>query len=310
MTQSNGNTMAGRVAIVTGGGRGVGRGYARLLAAENASVVVSDLPGDPDAAQQVVDEITAAGGTAIASHADITSWTGGAELIGTALDAYGRLDVLICNAGMLRDRTLALMSEAEWDDIVHVHLKGTFVPTHFAAAHWRDLSKRTGSPVDGRIILTTSEAGLYGNAGQTNYAAAKAGIASMTVVAARELRRYGVKVNAIAPRARTRLTEATFGDFGRAGEFDYWDPDNVAPWVVYLCGPHSSHISGQVFVVGGGRVELMQGWQSVEFIEQDRPWRVEELPVASEKLFTDRKTVPPRFPDVGLPPALKRAEGS
>jgi NAD(P)-dependent dehydrogenase (short-subunit alcohol dehydrogenase family) len=299
--------LRGRVAVITGGGRGVGRSYARLLAEEGARVVVNDLgdaDGKSEAANSVVAEIEQAGGEAVANGDDIADWAGGERLISQAIDVFGRLDLLICNAGILRDRTLAQMSESEWDDIMRVHLRGTFVPLRHAAAHWRQESKETGQPTGGRVILTTSEAGLYGNASQTNYAAAKAGIASLSVASARELRRYGVTVNAIAPRARTRLTEGTFGDLGGNEGFDYWDPDNVAPWIVYLCGPDGGRISGQTFVVGGGRIELMTGWDRVNVVEKKGRWALDELPAASAELFGDRKTVPPRFPDMGLPPSI------
>ena len=300
----------GRVAVVTGGARGVGLGYCKQLSARGAQVVVNDLGEDgrpPQEALDVASDLRAAGGHCVADGHDVSTWTGAGALIEHALEAYGQLDILICNAGILRDRVIATMSEQEWDAVINVNLKGSFAPLHFATAHWREHSKQIGAPVDARVVLTTSEAGLYGNASQTNYAAAKAGVAAIGVAAARELRRYGVKVNVVAPRARTRLTVGTFGDFGDRSGFDYWDPDNVAPWIAYLVGPNGGHISGQTFVVGGGRVELMEGWQRVSVIEQDERWLVDELPQASSRLFGDRKTVPPRFPDMGLPPSVAMA---
>jgi NAD(P)-dependent dehydrogenase (short-subunit alcohol dehydrogenase family) len=303
--------LAGRVAVVTGGARGVGRGYCRLFAARGAKVVVNDLGNRKgngvEPSQETVElvaELRGGGGEAVADGHDVSSWSGAQAVVSRALDAFGELDILVCNAGILRDRVIATMSEDEWDAVINVNLKGAFAPLHFAAAHWREKSKAIEAAVDARVILTSSEAGLYGNASQTNYAAAKAGVAAVGVAAARELRRYGIKVNVIAPRARTRLTEGTFGEFGDRSGFDHWDADNVAPWVAYLVGPNGGHISGQTFVVGGGRVELMEGWQRVSTIEQDERWDVSALPAASLQLFGDRKTVPPRFPDMGLPPAI------
>ncbi len=227
----------GKVAIVTGAGRGIGRAEALLLAAEGAAVVVNDLGGestgegaDQRPAQQVVDEIVADGGRAAANYDNVADWNGGQQLIAQAVDEFGGLDVLVNNAGILRDKMSFNMDEAEWDSVISVHLKGHFVTSRFASAYWRQRSKETGSPVGAAIVNTASESGLYGNAGQVNYAAAKAGIASMTIVMARELERVGVRVNAIAPVARTRLTEAVAGDYMNAkeGEFDKFAPENVA----------------------------------------------------------------------------------
>src|SRR5256885_116754 len=238
----------GKVAIVTGAARGVGLGHARLLAKEGAAVVVNDLGGEWDGsghddrpAQQAVDEV-AAGGKAAANYDDVADWEGAQRIINQAIETFGRLDILILNAGILRDRMTFNMTEEEWDAVIRVHLKGHFAPVRWAAAYWREETKRTGSPVGGRVILTSSESGLYGNAGQINYAAAKLGIASMGIVLGRELARQGVTANVIAPRARTRLTENTFGAFANSeGGFDQWDPDNVAPWVVYLCTDEAKH---------------------------------------------------------------------
>lgn len=302
--------LEGKVAIVTGGARGVGLSHARLLAYEGASVVVNDLGGEWDGsgtddrpAQQAVELITAAGGTAVANHDDVADWEGGQRLVNQAIEAFGRLDVLVCNAGILRDRMTCNMTEDEWNAVIRVHLNGHFVPTRWAAAYWREQFKATGAPVNGRVVLTSSEAGLYGNAGQLNYAAAKAGIASMAMVLARELERHGCTANAICPRARTRLTENTFGAFTVAeGAFDAWDPDNVAPWVTFLCSDEAAHISGQCFVVGGGEVGLVQMPTVVNRITKDGRWELDELAAAATDLFGDRPTRPAAFPvGQGLP---------
>lgn len=287
-----------KVAVVTGGARGVGLGHARLLAYEGASVVINDLGGDwhgtghdDRPAQQAVDEIVAAGGSAVANYDDVADWEGGRRLIQQAIDTFGRLDILICNAGILRDRMTFNMTEDEWDSVINVHLRGHFVPVRFAAAHWREQFKATGQPTGGRVIVTASEAGLYGNAGQLNYSAAKAGIASMAMVLAREFERIGATANALCPRARTRLTENTFGAFNVGeGEFDIWDPDNIAPWVVFLCTDEGADISGQCFIVGGGSVELVQMPTAVSKIEKDGRWELDELKQASKELFGDRPT--------------------
>ena len=221
----------GRVCIVTGAGRGIGREHSLMLAEQGAKVVVNDLGGSMDGegheagpAQQVVDEIKAMGGEAVANTDDISDWAGAEKLVQQAIDSFGRLDVLINNAGILRDRMLANMSEAEWDAVIKVHLKGTAGPSHFAAAYWREQSK-AGNEVDGRIINTSSPSGIYGNVGQTNYGAAKAGIASFTIIAAMELARYGVTVNAIAPAALTRMTE----NLGMGQASDEMQGADVAP---------------------------------------------------------------------------------
>lgn len=296
-------TLDGKVAIVTGAGRGIGRGHAMLLAAEGAKVVVNDLGGSWDGegkderqAQLVVDEITALGGTAVANYANIATWDGGREVVTQAIDTYGQLNILVNNAGILRDKMIFNMEEADWDSVINVHLKGHFCPTHFAAKYWRECSK-SGNPVTGRIINTASESGLFGNGGQANYAAAKAGIASLTIVLARELEKYGVTANAIAPRARTRMTEGSFsGDLFKVeeGKFDEWDADNIAPTVAWLCTDEAADINGQTFVVWGSAVYLMEGWKLGKTINKGSRWTVEELIAKKDEIFSEQKSsVPP-----------------
>jgi NAD(P)-dependent dehydrogenase (short-subunit alcohol dehydrogenase family) len=264
----------GRVAIVTGAGRGIGREHSLLLAAQGAKVVVNDLGGSRDGtgtdtgpAQQVVDEIVAAGGEAVANTDDISDFAGAERLVKTAVEAFGRLDVLVNNAGILRDRMLVNMTEAEWDAVIKVHLKGTFAPSHWAANHWRERSK-AGDEVDARIINTTSPSGIYGNIGQTNYGAAKAGIASFTIIAAKELERYGVTVNAIAPAALTRMTE----DLGMGQASDdvkeQMSPKHIAPIVCWLASPRSSSVTGRVFDVTGRMLSVSEGWHRGPTIEK------------------------------------------
>jgi NAD(P)-dependent dehydrogenase (short-subunit alcohol dehydrogenase family) len=253
----------GRVCIVTGAGRGLGREYARLLAAHGAKVVVNDLGGGRDGtgadagpAQEVVDEITGAGGEAVANTDDISSWDGAAQLVQQAIDTFGRLDVLVNNAGILRDRMIFSMTEEEWDAVIRVHLKGTFAPSRHAAAYWREQSK-AGEKVDGRLVNTTSVSGLYANVGQTNYGAAKAGIATFTQIAAQELGRYGVTVNAIAPGALTRLT----GDLEMSDEIRRnFDPAWVAPVITWLASTDSADVTGQVIEANGLVLAIAEGW--------------------------------------------------
>ncbi len=286
----------GKVAIVTGAGRGIGRGEALLLASEGAKVVVNDLGGaregegaDKTPAQEVADEIVAGGGEAVANYDDVASWPGAESLVGQAVDTFGELDILVNNAGILRDGMSFNLSEEDWDSVIRVHLKGHFAPSRFAAVYWRDKSK-AGEPVAGRIINTSSESGLFGNAGQSNYAAAKAGIASMTIVFARELQKYSVTVNAMAPRARTRLTETVAGAdqlmAAKEGEFDAWDPDNMAPLIGFLASDAAADVSGQVFVMWGDRVYLMRGWSLTnELAAGGKPWTVEDLIAHKAELF-------------------------
>lgn len=294
--------LTGRVAIVTGAGRGIGRGEALALAAEGAAVVVNDLGATADGtgagsspASEVVAEIEAAGGKAVADRHDVASWDGAEALVHTAIEEFGRLDLLVNNAGFLRDQMSFNMEEAAWDEVVRVHLKGHFAPMRFAAAHWRERSK-AGDGGGGVIVNTVSEAGLFGNTGQANYVAAKAGVAGMTVGLARELSRYGVRVNAVAPRARTRMTEALLGDYAAADgdAFDEWDPDNVGPVVAWLASDRAADVTGQVFIVFGGRLHRMRGWEMVAEIEQDHRWTVDGIAARRGELFGDD--------DPGLPP--------
>ncbi len=258
----------GRVAIVTGAGRGIGREHALMLAHEGAAVVVNDLGAQPDGsgadpgpANEVVAEIVAMGGQAVVNGADITNYDDAGAMVRQAIDTFGRLDVLVNNAGILRDRMIFSMSEAEWDDIISVHLKGHFCPTRHAAAYWREQSK-AGEPVDARIINTSSPSGLYGNAGQTNYAAAKAGIAGFTLVAALELARLGVTSNCLAPTALTRLVEPLMGGADNITEEvrEAISPRWVATVATWLASPLSRAVTGRVFDVRGETIAIADGW--------------------------------------------------
>ncbi|MPY37886.1 SDR family oxidoreductase [Streptomyces adustus] len=259
----------GRVVVVTGAGRGLGRAHALAFAAEGARVVVNDLgvgldgtPGSDSPADGVVDEIRAVGGHAVAHAGDIATTEGAASLIRVALETYGRLDTLVNNAGFLRDRMLVNLDESDWDAVVRVHLKGHFLPLRHAAAHWRQ-ETRAGRTPEARVVNTSSGAGLLGSVGQGNYSAAKAGILALTLVAAAELGRYGVQVNAIAPAARTRMTQETFAQTMAAPEtgFDAMAPENVSPLVVWLGSAASAGVTGRVFETEGGRITLMEGWR-------------------------------------------------
>src|SRR5205823_11159295 len=278
----------GRVASITGAGRGIGREHALLFASEGAKVVINDLGGAADGtgddrtpAQQVADEIKALGGEAVANADNVADWEGAQRLVNSAVEAFGDLHVLVNNAGILRDRVLVNMTEEEWDAVIHVHLKGHFAPSRWAATYWREQTK-AGKEVKASIINTSSTSGLLGNPGQTNYGAAKAGIGAFTVICAQELTRYGVRCNAIAPAARTRLTEATPG-LGEVvkppddpGRFDVWDPANISPLVAYLA-TESCPANRKVFFVQGGQIKLFQNWTMTEGIEKNDRWTVAEL---------------------------------
>jgi NAD(P)-dependent dehydrogenase (short-subunit alcohol dehydrogenase family) len=256
----------GRVAIVTGAGRGLGREHALLLAAHGAKVVVNDVGAgidgtgrDASPANEVVAQIRKAGGEAMANGDDVSDWTGAKAMIDATIATFGKLDVLVNNAGILRDRMLTNMEEQEWDEVIKVHLKGTLAPARHAAAYWRDQSKKIGGPLEARVINTSSTSGLYGNVGQTNYGAAKAAIAAFTIIAARELRRYGVTINAVAPSAQTRMTEGLrqITDDERALRHPKW----VSPIVVFLASAQARDITGRVIQAGFGRIAVCEGWR-------------------------------------------------
>ncbi|MEV0077701.1 SDR family oxidoreductase [Nocardia neocaledoniensis] len=283
-------SMENRVAVVTGAGRGIGREHALLLAKEGVKVVVNDLGGandgsgtDAGPAQQVADEIVAAGGQAVANTDNIGTWAGAKALVDQAISTFGGLDIVVNNAGILRDAFIAGMDESQWDSVIAVHLKGHFSVLHHAAAFWKEQTK-AGKTVKASVINTASASGTFmPNAGQANYGAAKAGIAALTEVAALELERYGVRVNAIAPVARTRLTLATpgmsamFEEEVPEGEFDAFSPANIAPIMAYLASDECT-LTGKVLAVQGGAVSLLHGWSVVETVETDGPWSLEKLP--------------------------------
>ena len=291
----------GRIVIITGAGRGIGRGYALEFARQGAKLIVNDLGGAVDGsgstltpAQSVVDEILKSGGQAVANGDDVSDWDGAQRLIRSATETFGGLDVLVNNAGILRDRMVFNMSAEEWDSVIRVHLRGTFCTTRHAAAYWRERAK-SGRPNQGRVINTTSVSGLYGNAGQSNYGAAKAGIAAFTIIAAKELERFGVTVNAISPGALTRMTENL-----RAGTpqvlaqgFDPRSPDNIAPIAVWLGSMESSQVTGRVFEVAGGRLCLSEGWTRGPEVERNARWDPAELgPIVRSLLEKARAAEP------------------
>src|SRR5947207_4042464 len=265
--------LEGKVAIVTGAGRGIGREHALALARAGAKVVVNDLGGslagegtDTTPAEQVAEEIRTLGGEAVADSENVADFAGAERMVQHAIEALGGLDILVNNAGILRDRMLVNMDEAEWDAVINVHLKGHFAPTRHAAAYWRERSK-AGETVRGRVICTSSPSGVFGNVGQANYGAAKAGIAGFTLIAAQELGRYGVTVNCLAPNARTRMTDETFQMSAPEEGFDPLDPSNISTVVVALCADEAQAITGQVFHVWGGAVNALKGWSAGELFD-------------------------------------------
>ncbi|MFD5403023.1 SDR family oxidoreductase [Streptomyces griseorubiginosus] len=310
----------GRVAVVTGAGRGLGRAHALALAAEGAAVVVNDLGVGVDGtgsgagpAQQVVEEIRALGGRAVAHGGDIATTEGAASLVRTALESYGRLDALVNNAGFLRDRMLVNLDEDDWDAVMRVHLKGHFLPLKHAAVYWRAEAKAGRTPV-ARVVNTSSGAGLAGSVGQGNYSAAKAGIVGLTLVAAAELARYGVQVNAVAPAARTRMTEATFAETMAApgdGGFDAMAPENVSPLVVWLASPASAGVTGRVFEAEGGRITVMEGWRPGPTVDKGARWNPAQAGETALQLLAEAEVPRPVYgagqagpsPDAAVPSA-------
>lgn len=282
---------AGRSVIITGAGQGLGRAHALEFARQGALLVINDVG---PAAQAVADEIAATGGAAIASSGDVSDWDYSASLVQTAIDHYGRLDTLVNNAGINRDRMLVTMTEQEWDQVLSVNLKGHFAPMRHAADHWRKLSK-AGTPVAARVVNTSSGAGLMGSVGQGNYAAAKAGIAVLTQIAAVEFARYGVTVNAIAPSARTPMTEAAFAEAMAKPStgFDGMDPANVSPLVAWLGSDQAGEVTGRVFEIAGGEVSLADGWRHGPAATKDARWETDELgPVIAELIARSQPPTP------------------
>lgn len=290
--------LEGRIAVITGAGRGIGREHALLFAAEGAAVVVNDLGGGNDGsgqdstpAEEVVAEIVAAGGRAVANHDNVADWEGARRLVEHSIAAFGDIDILVNNAGILRDRLLVNMTEQEWDAVITVHLKGHFAPSRWAAAHWREQAK-AGSERPRNIVNTSSTSGLNANPGQSNYGAAKSGIATFTQITAKELARYGVKVNAIAPAARTRLTMATPGlgeqiaPPSAPGAFDEWDPANISPLVAYLAS-EACAFTGETFFVRAGEVTRFRPWETAESVTKNGRWDVDELSDALGAMAAD-----------------------
>jgi NAD(P)-dependent dehydrogenase (short-subunit alcohol dehydrogenase family) len=285
--------LEGKVAIVTGAGRGIGREHALALAEAGAKIVVNDLGAalsgeghDDTPAQQVVQEIEAQGGEAVGSGENVADFAGAERLVEQAIDRFGRLDILVNNAGILRDRMIVNMTEAEWDSVIAVHLKGHFAPTRHAAAYWRERAK-AGEEVRGRVINTSSPSGVFGNVGQSNYGAAKAGIAGFTLIVAQELHRYGVTVNCLAPNARTRMTEDTFDTGAPPEGFDALDPSNMSPLVVALSADEAQGITGQVFHVWGGAINVLEGWSAGELFASDEKWNADALLAELTERFPD-----------------------
>jgi NAD(P)-dependent dehydrogenase (short-subunit alcohol dehydrogenase family) len=296
----------GRVVIVTGAGRGLGRAHALELARQGARVVVNDLgaeldgtPSPDSPAHEVVAAIEDLGSEAVANGDDVADWDGARRLVATAIEKFGRLDALVNNAGVVRDRMFANATEDEWDFVIRVHMKGHFAPARHAAAHWRDLSK-AGESVDARIVNTTSGAGLMGSIGQAAYTAAKAGIAGLTLVQAAELGRYGITANALAPSARTRMTEGVFAEMMAKPDdpdaFDAMAPENVSPLVAWLCSADSAGITGRVFEAEGGKISVADGWQHGTVIDNKARWDPRDLGPAMRELLAQ---APPPAPVYG-----------
>ncbi len=275
-----------RTVIITGAGGGLGRAYALAFGQAGANVVVNDIR--IEAATQVASEVIAAGGQALANQGDITSMTGAQSIVDAAVAAFGEVHVLVNNAGVLRDRMFVSLSEEDWDMVMKVHLKGHFCVANILGRRWRDAAK-AGNKIDARIINTSSGAGLQGSIGQSNYSAAKGGIASLTLVQAAEMARYGVTVNGLAPAARTAMTESAMPDVVKApadGSFDAWAPDNVAPLVVWLGSAESSHITGKLFESQGGRISMCDGWRTDATIDKGARWQPEELGPIIDQLIS------------------------
>ncbi|MCW5722533.1 MAG: SDR family oxidoreductase [Devosia sp.] len=294
----------GRIVIVTGAGRGLGRSYALELARQGASVVVNDLgvgthgeaAGADRPAQQVVDEIVAAGGKAVANYDDVSDWEGGKSIVETALSQFRGLDAVVNNAGFVRDRMFVSSTPEEWDAVLNVHLRGHFCTSRHAVDYWR-AQQKAGAPVDARIINTSSGAGLQGSIGQSAYAAAKGGIAALTLVQAAELKRYGITANALAPNARTRMTEGAFGDAMSVAEgaFDIFDPDNTAPLVAWLCSAEAKDVTGQVFELLGGKISLALGWTDGPAEDKGARWKADEIGRAVTDLLARRPAAKPVY---------------
>ncbi|HVL64656.1 MAG TPA: SDR family oxidoreductase [Actinomycetota bacterium] len=303
-------SLDGKVAIVTGAGRGIGREHSLALAAAGAKIVVNDIGGssagegqDTTPAQSVADEIIASGGQAVANYDNVADFQGAENMVKQAVSEFGRLDILVNNAGIIRDRMLVNMSEKEWDAVIAVHLKGHFAPTRHAAAYWREQSK-AGNQVNARVINTSSPSGVFGNVGQTNYGAAKAGIAAFTIISALELGRYGVTVNCLAPNARTRLTEQTFGEIPPPeGGFDAMDPANIPPVVVALASDEAQDITGQCFFVYGGVVNVLKPWDVGVALAKEGRWEPDEL------LARMREALPGGATPEGMMPMMIKAAG-
>jgi NAD(P)-dependent dehydrogenase (short-subunit alcohol dehydrogenase family) len=304
------HSLDGKVAVVTGAGRGIGREHVLALAQAGARIVVNDLGAslagegaDTGPAHDVVREIEALGGEAVADGENVADFAGAKRLIDRAVSTFGRLDILVNNAGILRDRMLVNMEEQEWDAVIEVHLKGHFAPTRHAAAHWRERAK-AGDEVLARVINTSSPSGVFGNVGQLNYGSAKAGIVGFTLIAAQELQRYGVTVNAIAPNARTRMTEAAFGELPVPEDgFDPADPGNNSPIVVALCADEAQDITGQVFFVYGGVVNMLRGWEAGDLFASESRWDPDAL------LRELRDRLPDGAAPAGMLASMHRAGG-